>query len=289
MRKALCAIALVAVGIVVGAPRAEAKGSPLDAIQDRYEPGQTVTMIGYTSQLPGAADPREPAVYQQFQGYMVSDDEPQPPPLNSDGTAFGYAPSGVPLGSPEVQDTGRTDFPPVRVSLTFTVPHDLAPGIYFVYLAEPTGTTMLGDMMGGTLHVGIDPLHRPSRLWPLDEPAIAELADDAQVWAMDSGETLTAAQVRAGDIPPPTTWVEPLPAGPDHRPVARSDRSDRSDLPTEEAVAAPPAPDDGRGFPGWAPWLVIGVLVAAGAVATRRVHRIARAADILGARRSRTA
>ena len=285
MRKALCAVALVAVGVVVGAPRAGAKGSPLDPVQDRYEPGQTVTMIGYTSQLPGAADPRLPAVYGQFQGYMVREDEPQPPSLSTDGTGFGYAPSGVPLGPPEVQDTGRTDFPPVRVSLTFTIPHDLAAGVYFVYLAEPTGTTMLGDLMGGSLHVGVDPTYRPSRLWPLDEPAIAELADDARVWAIDSGETLTAAQIRAGDIPPPTTWVEPLP---------EADGSDGSDLEARpavaeaEAAAAPSAPDGGRGFPGWAPWLAVGVLVAAGAVATSSVHRIARAADILGPRRGRT-
>jgi hypothetical protein len=183
------------------------------AVQDRFDPGDEVTVVGYTRGCVPAAVETSMSPERPLNGFLHRDpcdlleppgpDEPssmacsmirnEPPP---DPTG------GIPVGRFTVGDTvhaarGR------RISLTFRLPDDLAAGVYLVEICQDPCVTDGNRAWSGygwptPIHVGVDPAagERPVRAWPKDDPAIDDLPDDALVYGPD-GQTITAAELRA--------------------------------------------------------------------------------------------
>ena len=141
-------------------------------------------------------------------------------------------PSDLPVGDVVVEDSPSPDDPhswrPHRMSLTFELPPDLAPGAYEVLVCADPCTTSPGTFWPDAVHVGVDADHPVVRDWPLSEPGIRWLEDDALIltpW----GQQVTAAEVRAGTVAEPARrWCRPH-----HRP--------RSPLSTSRRLPAPRA------------------------------------------------
>lgn len=106
----------------------------------------------------------------------------------------------VALGPLSVQPRGRI----LRVSISFLVPSHLSSGLYTVTYCNDPCTTGLGDLIGGSLAVGVDPPTEVQRAWPLDDPEVANLADDAILTG--PGDGVSAADVRAGRAVEPPGW-----------------------------------------------------------------------------------
>lgn len=154
---------MVALTLGVAAQPAAAGGSWLDPAKDRYEPGETATLVGYTGggQLGWVEDG-------PFFGYLRVD----PAAAVAQEQWPAIVPSDLPLGQLILQETGRGGYLSLRAAITFTLPADLPPGTYeFVYCNDPC-TTGLGDLIGGTVWVGTDPGEPLSRDWPSDDPAL---------------------------------------------------------------------------------------------------------------------
>jgi hypothetical protein len=241
----------------------------LDPVQERYEPGQTAVMVGYTSAVaigPGLGGVEDGPYY----GHLRVDPEAAAAD-ESDTWPYVY-PSDVPLGPTTVTETGRHDMFAVRLSITFTVPGDLAPGSYEVFICNDPCTHTLGIFIGGTLNVGVDPLEPLDRNWLIDDPAVALLPDHALV----AGQTVDSIRSgRAG-----TPWYDqraasPPPADPD--PAAAPADNDRPDpvppaRPTAvETVDEAPAREVGLG--DIAPWLAGLAIIVLGWQLARRLLR----------------
>jgi hypothetical protein len=205
--------------------------------RDRYEPGQEVTVIGYTSN--GDTTWRTAGPMYAWLSPVAR------------GAHLRLGPAEV-LDRPEL-DPGR----PVRVGATFRLPADLPPGAYWVEVCNADCNAHVGWLMGGNVYVGVPPSHPVVREWPLTEPAIRWLEDGALLLGPEA-RLLTAADVRAGRtdagiplLPTPTATERPT------------------------RVTAPPAPEpapaparstanpDRRGGEPVVPWLVAGVAVLA--------------------------
>ena len=218
---AVAAAALSAVTLVVPTPAGAGGGDWLYPDRDRYEAGQQVRLVGYTRALARSALDERTLTRAELQrngpyyAYLrvdpaaVERDAPQ-----EDG-AWPYAhPTDVQLGEVTADEISpaRGDYS-LRVSATFRVPRGLASGVYDVTVCNDPCTTTLGWLFGSPLHVGIDPAEPIVRAWPLDEPAIRYLDDDALVWdpvcragCNDIDDwSVTAAEVRAGYRPTPIT------------------------------------------------------------------------------------
>lgn len=179
----ICALALVAgiLSTVATAPQASAGGSWLYPVQDRYEQGESVTLVGYVGGglygSPGA---------EEFFAYL----------FKREGSGS-ISPRAVPLPVGELQlepvTVGTTAL--YRVSITFRLPAQLSPGIYFVDYCSSACEARFGDLIGGEFHVAIDPEYPVIRGWPISEPEIANLADDATITWLGHA-TITAGELR---------------------------------------------------------------------------------------------
>ena len=92
-------------------------------------------------------------------------------------------------------------------------------------------TDALSTFIAEQVHVGVDAEYEIVRDWPLDDPAIRWLEDDALL-ALPGGGEITAAEVRAGAAPAPVAVPGDPPAIPSAPP------------PASAATAAPAAPSD---------------------------------------------
>ena len=113
------------------------------------------------------------------------------------------------LGQFGLAETGRPRRSGRRLSLTFTLPADLAAGAYYVEICRDPCTRRLTDEApvhvsswgwpSWPIYVGVDPPEnrRIVRMWPLDDPAIGDLADDARLVDTEGNET-TVAAIRTG-------------------------------------------------------------------------------------------
>jgi hypothetical protein len=256
LRHAATAVGLVLASLVLASP-AEAGGSWPSPVKDRYEPGEDVTIIGFTGMDPAG----------QFFGWLRVDPDAAHQPQVPDTWPFVH-PTDLPLGPVLVEHrSGQNDWAAWRVSLSFRLPPDLPPAAYEVIFCDDPCTKGLGDVVGAVVHVGVDPETPPVRDWPLDDPAIALLEPDAKLWYVGEGDmsqTVTAEQVRSGELPPPA------------RLRARLD--DIADVAIEDITTTAPEPpgeddadvrltegdsDEDARSPAAAPWLA----AAAGAVA----------------------
>lgn len=198
LRHAVTALGLALAGLLTPASRAEAGGSWPSPVHDRYEPGQLVEIVGYTGIAPTS----------EYYGWLrVDPDEAHRPRPAPAWPVWPFVhPTDLRLGAVAVERTHHGGWAAWRVSLSFPLPADLKPGAYEVVICNDPCTEGLGDVVGAVVNVGVDPESAPVRDWPMDEPAIARLAPDALLWYMNgtaTSQTVTAAQVWAGDLPAP--------------------------------------------------------------------------------------
>jgi hypothetical protein len=180
-----------------------------------------------------------------------------------------------------------------RASVTFELPAELPPGNYQLALCNDPCTSGLEPLWPDTLHVGVDPEFPVVRQWPLTEPAIRWLEDDALL-AAPGGAAVTAADVRAGRVPAVTSGMPTpgsSPASPSGGPVspATSARTgiDGSDADTGEGRSGDgtgasrtepgdtgvPAEGDGGALAWWIATSVVVLLVGVAAVAAVTARR----------------
>ncbi|MGH9224971.1 MAG: hypothetical protein ACRD2W_14620, partial [Acidimicrobiales bacterium] len=173
---------LVALVLVMVAPAEARGGTWLQPVRDRYEPGDVATLVAYDGvRLPTTLTSAA------IRTFLVVGDE------------------RVPTGDLVVAGTGLgSGWQSLRFSLTFTIPADLAPGRYEItYCVDPCGgQVQVAGIVGGYLFVGTDPDHAIARSWPIGEPEIGNLPDDAAITG--PGYEITARDLRAGAIPEPS-------------------------------------------------------------------------------------
>jgi hypothetical protein len=212
-------LGVVAAGVLSGAQGAGATPSCLQPVGDRYEPGDEVTVVGYGCvRRPSHAAGDIPVVF----GYLhVMPAEPcagvsptvycNPTGLHRPQPLVDPA-SGIPVGQISLEESPHP-WRGLRASLTFRIPADLAPGSYHILTCgQPcTADPQAYPTEPWPLYVGVDPPagERPVHHWPLDDPAIALLPDDALVLGPD-GDEATVAEVRAqlGTAAGPSERVE---------------------------------------------------------------------------------
>jgi hypothetical protein len=257
-------------GLASGTPAAAGGADWITPARDRYEPGQSVVMIGYGDAGP---DWREKG---PFHAYLRVD----PVVANSALTA-----PDAPLVHPtdlRVATVVVEELDPVvgaswwthRASITFDLPAGVPPAVYdIVVCAEPCEAgSGLGGFWPEPIFVGVDPPQPVVRSWPLTEPGIRWLEDDALV-APASGQEVTAADIRAGRITPPAP-AEVLPDAPEPDaadPVAAADLPAVTAGPT--ATAAPAATNDDADDAAdrtWAWWIAGEIAVLVGGCAAAR-------------------
>jgi hypothetical protein len=227
---AVAAAALSALTLVTPAPAGAGGGDWLYPDQDRYEAGQQVQLVGYTeAKARMVVDDRalSAAVLRRngpYYAYLRVD----PGAVERDAARADGAWPYVHPTDQRVAQVAAEEVTPVasryyslRVGAAFRLPRGLAPGQYDVIVCNDPCTTTLGWLYGSFLYVGIDPPERIVREWPLDDPAIRYLDDDALVSApvceanCDDVDdwSVTAAEIRAGYRPAPITVPpEPEPA-----------------------------------------------------------------------------
>jgi hypothetical protein len=139
---------------------------------DRIEPGEEVQLLAYVGTADGSLTT----------GYR--------------GEATLNLPISSSLGPVLVEQTGWA-YLNYRVSLTFTVPSELPWGTYFISVRDETGG-YIADVIGGDIAVGI-PGGTAYYDWPLDEPLVAQLPDDAIMFGPDY--EITVGELRRGIFP----------------------------------------------------------------------------------------
>lgn len=184
---------------------AAASGGSLAPVQDRYEPGQEATFVGYTM---------GPVPDEAFYAYLRPADDGSVPALDD---------SGRYVGELAVRETTHRGYLRFRVSVSFVVPASLPAGQYeLTYCDDPCTGQFLGDLVRSPVSVGVSPARPVVRMWAPEEPEIANLAAGAVL--VGPGYQTTAGALRA----PPTTVAVPPPPAP--APVATAGVEDGGDM-----------------------------------------------------------
>lgn len=179
-RSVATAVGLIAV-LSLPVPAA-AGGSWLVTLEESYEPGDEVIAVGYV-------------------GAAVADDvfvariNLVPMSATPEQTDAGW----MELGPVEIDETGLEGYLASRVSITFTLPGDLEPGSYMAEVRNGSGN-FFGDLIGVVVMVSEEPEGTRWIEWPLDEPLIAELPDDAVI--AGPGFAVSVSDLRASHYPP---------------------------------------------------------------------------------------
>jgi hypothetical protein len=236
--------ALALAAVAVTADPAAAGGSWLAPVRDRYEPGEAVTLVAYV----GPGGTLGSVEDGPFFGYLRRLEVTLQAPTDLPVAPFDPQPSDLRLGQLVVERTGRTDYTAYRASIQFLLPRDLPVGRYGVSYCNATCTKGLSDLIGGVVFVGRDPDGPIPRTWPLHEPEIANLSDDAMLYG--PRWQITARDARARPPEPPATSTPATTAT-----AANTDRAARG---------ASESTSRGRGSAGWA----LPVLLVTAALAT---------------------
>jgi hypothetical protein len=283
---AAAAVGLLAVGAAAPGPAGAGGGEWMYPVRDRYEPGQDVLMVGYTQ----TAEPWSEAG--PYYAWLRVD--PAAESRAAAGDAYVYVdPTDIRLAPVVIDDTLVDGYHGRRATISFTLPSDVPRGHYQLILCNDPCTQAPGYLIPETLSVGVPPQYEVIRDWPATEPAIRWLEDDALLFSPD-GQTVTAADYRAGRVPPPVTLPPPeAPAAPATTVAPEPSRvagDARSRVPGEAptATARPAEADDGPGAAsgaaggtardeGWAPlgaWLagLAALALASGALVARGRH-----------------
>lgn len=177
LRAAGAALVVTVSSIVAMAP-AVAGGSWLEPERDRYEPGEMATLSGYVGpgQLGWIEDGPFSAWLRTRNAASTGDSWPN----------AGTHPGDIPLGPLRIEETGQRGYRSLRVSISFTIPAHLAPGAYEVVYCNEGCKTGIGDLIGGTVWVGI------SRSAPVPEATTTSIAPTT---ATSLASTTLAAEV----------------------------------------------------------------------------------------------
>lgn len=179
---------LVALGAAVfgAAAPAGAGGSWLDTDQPRYEPGDEVTAVGYSSggQYGGVDDG-------PFHAWLTGNSSWTDEVTDVDPDFLHY------LG-PLIIHEAAAGYPRYRLSITFTLPENLVDGIYGLHYCNAACDEQFGDLIGGTVYVGAGQGEGRPPHWAPWEPLL-------------TGDPLPSDMARVGEIPDPG-FVPPPPA-----------------------------------------------------------------------------
>jgi len=178
LRRVLPVLVLVFVLTIVIVPAAMAGGSWMETPDQQVEPGEEVDLVAYIW-----ASEDSSAEESQWLAHFNLE------PIPVQGSVEQRL---MPLGPVTVERSGLGAYLQYRVSLTFTVPEGLEPGHYMVIVANDQGHN-LGDLIGADLAIGVEPWP-PSYEWPVDEPLVAQLPDNA--WLRGPNWEITAGQVK---------------------------------------------------------------------------------------------
>jgi len=274
MTTCLAAAVAAATALVLasGTPTGAGGGDWVHPARDRYEAGQRVTLIGYGS---GAADTLQASG--PFYAWLRVDPSAAEADALTELSAWpGVHRTDLRMAPVILEDVGvpASYVEEVRLGVTFDLPPDLADGPYEVLFCNDPCTHGIGNFMSSWIHVGVDPdpASPVVRDWPLDDPAIRWLEDDALL-QLPSGGSITAAEVRAGEIPL-VTDASPVAPSPAAAPPASSapapSRVPQSATAGSVATDADAETDTPAGDDRSAAWWVAGevtVLVAGAAAA----------------------
>lgn len=273
-------VAVVLCGLALGGPAAAGGMDWITSARDRYEPGQAVVMIGYGS---AGADWREKGPFHAYlrvdpvaaNSSLIAPDAPLVHP-----TDLRVATVVVEELDPPLDASWWTH----RASITFDLPAGLSPSVYdLVVCAEPCDQgSSLGTFWPEPIFVGVDPPQPVVRGWPLTEPGIRWLEDDALI-ATPWGQTVTAADVRAGRVPAPPPTA-PVPVADETGPPVSYDTRAGVPAGTEpatdpDAVSTGASRGDSTGLAGggadgddrtWAWWIAGEIAVLVGGCAAAR-------------------
>ncbi len=222
---------LVAASLLTPTSAGAGGGDWLFPLRDRYEPADVVTLVGYT--VPYAyrwgADQETDRDWRSrgpFYAYLRNPADVTEQVVTQERTHPFVSPTDLRMGELTVEDRpGPYPGGSVRAEVRFTLPDGLAAGRYEIVVCDDPCTIGLGELVESSVYVGVDPPQPIVRNWPLDDPAIDELADGAllrDLYSDADGDTIddwtvTAAEVRAGYQPtrPPVVAVEsPAPGDP---------------------------------------------------------------------------
>jgi hypothetical protein len=177
-QRVLPVLVLVVVHTIVMVPAAFAGGTWMKTPDQQVEPGEEVDLVGYV----WAADRPSVEESQWLAHFNLA-------PMPEYGSV---EPQLISLGPVTVERSGLSAYLEYRVSLTFTIPEGLEPGNYMITVANEQGD-YLGDLIGASLAIGVEPWP-PSYYWPVDEPLVAQLPDNA--WLRGPNWEITAGQVK---------------------------------------------------------------------------------------------
>ena len=153
--------------MLVISSHAAAGGSWFRQLSDDVEPGDRITLVGFTGggTHTGASDD----VYRGFLDLEPAHPDSGSPPAN---------PSRLDVGEITLVPTGVPGAQQWRLHVTFTVPVDLAPGKYwFHYGANGDLAVGFGDLIGGVVTVGTPSGYRVNSADVHDatDPLVADL------------------------------------------------------------------------------------------------------------------
>jgi hypothetical protein len=160
--------------VVVVAEPAAAGRSWLSPVRDRYEPGETATLVGYV----GPGGTLGTVEDGPFFAYLRRLDAPLTVPNDLAMAPFAPQASDLRLGEFAVQNTGRPGYLAYRVSIQFRLPSGLQAGRYAVIYCNATCTKGLSDLIGGVIFVGRDPDGPIQRTRRPEEPEIVNPASE---------------------------------------------------------------------------------------------------------------
>jgi hypothetical protein len=234
--------------VVLTAGPASAGGSWFSPAEDRYEQGETATVVGYSGRGTQGWIENGP-----YYAYLIPGSGG-----GGDGDSSLLPPSAVRVGQLLLQETGRGGYLTLRAAITFPIPSDLVSSRYSFTVCNDPCTMGLGELIGGEVWVGVDPPQPLGRSdWPAEDPARQGLPASVPLPA-----------------PPPTTTALPTTT----TPPTIHERS-----PAQPAAAPVRVPSDGDGTSF--PWLPVGagvVLLTVVAMAVLR-HRRRSSSDPLPA------
>lgn len=176
--------------MLAAAAPASAGGSWFDTVQPSYEPGDSVTVVGYTGGGTQGWVEDGP-----FFGWLTGNSGFTDADMGNDPSLRWF------LGPLELHETGVGGYTRLRVSMSFDLPTDLEPGVYGFNYCNHDCTEQIGDLIGGTVYIGVEAEGRTLD-WPAWEPEIANLPDDSVLNSV-STPVSTAAEARAAGWPEP--------------------------------------------------------------------------------------
>ncbi|MFN0026365.1 MAG: hypothetical protein ACKV2O_04150 [Acidimicrobiales bacterium] len=190
-----------------------AGGMWMSTVADRHEPGDHVVLIGYSigdgifdNDGGGGGGGPEPEFWARLSdGPFVA--MLTTTPISDTAPVSETAPAYREVGEVLIEPTGIGGNFAYRLMVGFPLPEGLAPGQYLVGVCARTcdNGKRLGDLVGGSLYVGVDPPQPLTRMWPLDEPAIADLSPEALISPLWP-QPVTAAEALRGGFDNPPWW-----------------------------------------------------------------------------------